>query len=464
MSILTRAIAVCAVVLSVNQYSYSFSYVDSTANGVDPLITKLDSLSGEIFTRDKIFASDADVLASVNMPIDLIPKYTEEEIRQKMMLMPTEVPMVLNSQVKQFIDLFAYKRRTLMARTLANSQMYFPIFEAVLDRKGLPMELKYLPVIESALNPIAVSSAGATGLWQMMYGTGTLMGLDVNSYTDERRDPTKATEAAVEYLNKLYKMYGDWHLVLAAYNSGPGNVNKAIARAGGVKNFWLIMNYLPAETRSYVPLYIAATYVMEHASDYKLLSTEPRRDLYAVDTVLVTAKVSLKHISDVLGISTDELQFLNPSIKKGIVPFVQNGYPLNMPINYFASFEAMKDVIMIDSSLLQPNTEDLIAAAPKLLYHKVKQNESISRIAVKYGVTSASIKKWNGLKNYYIYPGQKLKIYTAPAEATTAPGYAQVFAPKPIEKAKVDTNNSDDNVVKPNTAIAVNKTAQAVSE
>ena len=206
MSILTRAIAVCAVVLSVNQYSYSNSFVDSTAKSVDPLITRLDSLSGEIFTRDKMFASDAQVLASVNMPIDLIPKYTEEEIRQKMMLMPTEVPMVLNSQVKQFIDLFAYKRRTLMARSLANSQMYFPIFEAVLDRKGLPMELKYLPVIESALNPIAVSSAGATGLWQMMYGTGTLMGLDVNSYTDERHDPTKATEAAVEYLNTLYKM------------------------------------------------------------------------------------------------------------------------------------------------------------------------------------------------------------------------------------------------------------------
>ena len=215
----------------------------------------------------------------------------------------------------------------------------------------LPIELKYLPIVESAFNPIAVSRVGATGLWQMMYGTGAMMGLKINSYIDERRDPVLATEAAAKYLQMLYNMYGDWHLVLAAYNSGPGNVNKAIARAGGVKNFWAIMNYLPAETRSYVPTYIAAVYVMNNYKDYKLVSSEPRRELYAVDTVLITSKVSLKHICNHLSIPEDELQFLNPSVKTGIIPYTENGFALNLPVNYFALFEARKEEVIVEVSM-----------------------------------------------------------------------------------------------------------------
>ena len=188
--------------------------------------------------------------------------------------------------------------RYFRTKPLAMKQIYFPMFEEILDRKGIPLEFKYLPIVESAFNPVAVSRAGATGLWQLMYGTGADLGLKINSYIDERRDPVRATEAAANYLKKLYGLYGDWQLVLAAYNSGPGNVNKAIARAGGVKNFWAICNYLPAETRSYVPTYIAAVYVMNQYKDYKLVSSEPKRELYAVDTVLITAKVSLKHISN----------------------------------------------------------------------------------------------------------------------------------------------------------------------
>lgn len=441
-TIFFRTIAVFLIATAFVKPSYSYYYSDSTANSVDPLIVQLDSMSYSLFTRDKFFVSDDEVLASINIPAEYIPRFTDAELMQNMKLLPTEVPMVLNGQVKQFIDLFAYKRRALMARCLANSQIYFPIFEEILDRKGLPIELKYLPVVESAFNPIAVSRAGATGLWQLMYGTGTMLGLEVNSYIDDRRDPIKSTEAAVEYLRKLYNMYGDWHLVLAAYNSGPGNVNKAIARAGGTKNFWAIMNYLPAETRSYVPIYIAAVYVMNHHKDYKLVSAEPRRELYAIDTVMITSKVSLKHISNVLGIAEDELQFLNPSIKKGIIPYTAKGFPMNLPINYFALFEAKKDEIMNDTSAVTV-TAPVVAAAPAVIYHKVKSGESLSKIGAKYNVSVTSVKKWNNLRSTNISVGQKLKIYTSKAAETessaTAPGYAAVFAPRSFEKKITDT-------------------------
>lgn len=451
-----RTIVVFLFAIAFNKSSYSAPhYTDSTVVAVDPLISYLDSMSFELMKRDKNFVNNDELLASVFMPTDFIPKYTDEQIREKMKRIPSEVPLVLNSQVKQFIELFAYRKRALMARSLANGQMYFPLFEQVLDRKGVPLEFKYLPVIESAFNPAAVSKAGATGLWQLMYGTGKYLGLDINSYIDERRDPAKSTEAAVEYLKKLYNMYGDWHLVLAAYNSGPGNVNKAIARAGGNKNFWEIMQYLPAETRGYVPVYIAAVYVMTYHSDYKLVSVEPRRELYDIDTVHVAAKVSLKHICNTLGMAEDELQFLNPSIKKGIIPYVEAGHPLNLPVNYFALYESRKEEIMRDSSvMLQAVTVvNTPAPQPKVIYHKVRSGESLSVIASKYKVSYTSIKKWNNLKSSYLYAGQKLKIYTGGTSPSsnvntnsstasinaTAPGYAQVFAPRPIEKPVADS-------------------------
>lgn len=424
-----------------------FTRDSMTRADVDPVVVQLDSMSYQLFTRDKLFGNTAELERSIAITRDQLPTYTPAEMKQRMKMIPAIMAMDYNTDVQAFIDLFAFRKRDFMTKILASSQIYFPLFEAELDKNHMPDELKYLPVIESALNPQAVSPAGATGLWQMMYTTGKMMGLDGNSYYDERRDPVKSTKGGVKYLKQLYDLYGDWPLALAAYNSGPGYVNKAIARSGGVKNFWAIKNMLPAETRSYVPTFLAVAYVMHYHKDYKLVSAEPRRELYAVDTIMVQGKVTLKHIAQTLGMAVEELQFLNPSLKAGIVPLTPNGFPLNIPVNYFASFEAKKDILMNDPELtVQASTNEAYAnptmvRVPRYVYYKVRKSDNISSIAARYGVSAAEIREWNKLRNNYIVKGQNLKILTFPeVPAYQLPGTSTASSNQPVNpNPMVDT-------------------------
>lgn len=382
---------------------------------VDPVITTLDSLSYQILTRDKFFTITTDLAKYINLPTEQLPHFTDAEVEQQLRFIPSAVPLDYNKDVRAFIDLFVYKRRGLISKMRANSQIYFPLFEQILDRKKMPDELKYLPIVESALNPQAVSRAGATGLWQLMHGTGKQLGCDVNSYIDERRDPIVSTEAGTEYLYQMYRIYGDWQLALAAYNSGPGNVNKAIARAGGVKNFWAIKNYLPAETRSYVPTFIAVVYAMKYADTYKIFSAEPSRDLYALDTVHLDNKVTMQHIASTIGIPLEEIQFLNPSLKTNIVPRIEGGFPLNLPVNYLGVFETKREVIANDpevarqEQLAQMYINPTYVKVTKTIYHVVRKNETIASIAKRYGVSASELKKWNRLGKT-VARGQKLKV------------------------------------------------------
>lgn len=333
--------------------------------------------------------------------------------------LPSVISLPYNNIVRDCIDLYADRKRDLVRYMLGMADFYFPIIEQVLDEHGLPLELKYLAVVESALNPVALSRVGASGLWQFMLPTGKSYGLEINSLVDERLDPLKATHAACKYFKDMYAIYGDWNLVLASYNCGPGNVNKAIRRSGGKKDFWDIFPFLPKETRSYVPLFIAANYIMNYFCEHNICPIQTSLPL-ATDTVMVSNMLHLQQVADVLHIDLQTLKALNPQYKREIVPGNVAPSVLKLPAAETYTFVDQEDSIHLHRA------EELLAQCRPLnaevkgagsaanrerLVHIVKSGENLYTIANRYGVTAKDIRKWNQLRSNRVPKGRRLKLY-----------------------------------------------------
>lgn len=346
--------------------------------------------------------------------------FSDSVYMQRLYDLPTVMELSYNSVVRSYIEMYTKKRRELVSYMLSLGEYYYPMFEEALDRYDLPLELKYLPVIESALNPVAVSRMGATGLWQFMLQTGKLYKLEVNSLVDERRDPYKATEAAARYLNDLYQIYEDWNLVIAAYNCGPGNVNKAIARSGGKRDYWDIYYKLPRETRGYVPAFIAANYVMNYYDEHRICPQESSNDFIALDTVHVTDEVHFKQISAVLDIPIDQIRRYNPQFKRDIIPGNHKSYALVLPTQEVYAFISNKDEIVNHNKSLYlthrkqtlNSLNDGLASNGNVLntYYRVKKGDTLGAIARRNGTTVSRLQQMNGMKSTKLSIGRRLIV------------------------------------------------------
>ncbi|MEM1137445.1 MAG: LysM peptidoglycan-binding domain-containing protein [Bacteroidota bacterium] len=344
-----------------------------------------------------------------------IPSVSDEIVQERLLKIENEIPLNFHKRVRLFIDFFSVRKRDFTLRMMAKRNIYFPLFEKKLAEHGLPDELKYLSIIESAFDPKAVSVARAVGLWQFMYYTGKMYGLKVNSTIDERRDPEKATEAACKHLKYLYKRFNDWELAIAAYNCGEGNVNKA-QRRSGKKKFWDIYARLPRETRSYLPQFVAMMYVMKYADDHNLIQDKP---FYAIpkETVYVNQSIDLKKLAKELMVCEEDMLMLNPKFKYNYVPNGVKNYPINIPAARSGLYLAKEKDILAKVKVTTPSkpiyaslSGDNINKKGKY-YYTVRRGDVLGSIAQRNGVGLSQLRAWNNIYTNKIYPGQKLVIY-----------------------------------------------------
>jgi len=413
----------------------------------DPIVAALDSLYKLNLFEKGYQKINYSPNSKYNFSPDSVPRYDASTYASRLAKLDAMSPFNLqyNEVVKAYIEMYAIRKRTVVSRMMALSQYYFPIFEETLDKYNLPLELKYLAICESALNPIARSRAGAAGLWQFMYPTGKMFGLKVNSYIDERYDPIKSTNAACEYFQYLYSLYNNWELVLAAYNCGPGNVNRAIRKSGGKKTYWEVRPFLPRETRGYVPAFIAVNYVMNYSAEHNIQSANPKQYFSKVDTVVIRQQLSFYQLSTLLKVTEEELQFLNPCYRKHVIPVI-TGYTsiLTLPSDKMGIFINNEQTIY--NNLNDIPTPVIVEedAPKKMKVHVVKRNESMGSIARKYGCTVYEIKRWNKRRSNTVKAGDRLKIYvtvkeTKPVVEKEKPLAAAAESTSPAENTKKET-------------------------
>ena len=410
------------------------SYLDSVKNTFkrDVMATRVDSLwMNELVSLD-IYDDLTKDIQTINTDVTVDEELPTELLKQRLQAMNEKSPFDIeyNQGLENIIKSFLKNRKKSFSRLMSLSEYYFPIFEDAFARQNVPLEIKYLAVVESALNPKAVSKMGATGLWQFMYGTGKQYALKIDSYIDERSDPLKATAAASEYMSKMFNIFGDWELVLASYNSGPGNVTKAIRRSGGKTKYWDIRNHLPKETQGYVPAFLATMYLFEYHKEHGI---NPQRAVvknFETDTVQIKNQMSFKQIADLLDMPQSQIQLLNPSYKLNVVPFYQGeAHYLRLPKDKIATFVSNEDKIYDYVAYQSRNktmpTQLALKVTPKakaklertiepvdtdVKWYKVRKGDNLGAIAAKYNVNVIDLKKWNNLKTNSVALGRNLKI------------------------------------------------------
>ncbi|ABQ04009.1 lytic transglycosylase [Flavobacterium johnsoniae] len=408
------------------------SYLDSIKSTFkkDDLASRVDSLwMNELVSLD-IYDDLTKDIQTINKDVTVDEELPTELLKQRLAAMNAKSPFEIeyNQGLENIIKSFLKNRKKSFSRLMALSEYYFPIFEETFAKEKIPLEIKYLAVVESALNPKAVSKMGATGLWQFMYGTGKQYALKIDSYIDERSDPLKATAACSDYMTRMFSVFNDWELVLASYNSGPGNVTKAIRRSGGKTGYWDIRNYLPKETQGYVPAFYATMYLFEYHKEHGINPERAVVKNFETDTVGIKNQISFKQLADLLDMPQSQLQLLNPSYKLNIVPAYHGEMNfLRLPKDKIAAFVSNEDKIYayVEHESLVKTIPTRLAAkiAPKgksvreavesskdIQFYKVRKGDNLGTIADKYNVNISDLKKWNNLKTNAIALGRTLKI------------------------------------------------------
>ncbi|CAI8170789.1 MAG: Membrane-bound lytic murein transglycosylase D [Polaribacter sp. SA4-10] len=342
---------------------------------------------------------------------------SSEVLKQRLANIDAKTPFDIqyNPALEKVIKSYLKYRKRYYPALMAKATYYFPMFEKYLDNYDIPLEMKYLAIVESSLNPTAKSRVGATGLWQFMYATGMQYKLKVSSYVDERQDPLKATIAACQYLSDLFKIFGDWDLALAAYNSGPGNVSKAIKRSGGYRNYWNIRPFLPRETAGYVPAFYATMYLFEYQKEHQLVPKTPQIRYFETDTIRVKKTISFDQVSEITGISSELIKFLNPSFKLNIIPFVsEKNYAITLPVkNTLAFLDKELDLYALTKTDNAKREKPLpkYFEMDKRIRYRVRSGDFLGKIANRFGVRVSDIRRWNRLKSTRLKIGQRLSIY-----------------------------------------------------
>jgi len=377
----------------------------------------------ELSNSDLFFQMSEDVAAT---PTDV--DYSElptEVLKERLRKLNEKTPFNVeyNPILEQVIKSFLKNRRSSLERLMSLSDYYFPMFEQEMSNQKIPLEIKYLAIIESALNPKARSRVGATGLWQFMYATGKSYGLEVNNYVDERSDPIRSTKAAAKYLNELYKIFGDWDLALAAYNSGPGNVTKAIRRSNGKTNYWNLRPYLPRETAGYVPAFLATLYIFEYAKEHGFKPQKRANHLFQTDTIRVKQAIPFKDIAEITGMDVQDIQFFNPSYQLDVVPYVEGrNYAVRLPISEIGKFVSNEQAIYNYLNEQKAQREQILpevakgeqyagGKSTKKTIYTVKKGDNLGKIASRHGVSINNLKRWNRMKSNKVRVGQRLSIY-----------------------------------------------------